>query len=578
MKPPGFGVDPAFRAAAARARARRRRRLVRPVLLGLLALALATAGWRLTRDRPETPPAIATGDDLAMVPEAEPGPETPAAPDPSLALRGLPRDPMVLRLSAGPSAPARTLPGPPGFEPGRAGPPAPDRLTLIEVGLGPGSGPRALDPPSSREDLALYQARRSRALAQARRSSSAPGDLALGLLPEAARHPFFADSLLRLGPGADLTTALTGAGLGSEAARAATGALPPLADPPRLAALRLRPGGTRSGTGPEPEAELLQLSLYGAGGYLTTLARLGAGRYARAADPWADRDLASEGRTAPKAPPRLLDAVYGAALGAGLGPDLTGELIVLLAQRMDLGRPAAPDQRLRVLYATRPGPGGAARLFYVGLDGRSGCYVLPMPAGGHACAGTGSLAGATAGIDDDAAVETLVARIVHVESGGRADAKNPLSSALGLGQFISSTWLRMMREHHPELAARMDRAALLALRTDPVLSVEMVYALARENAAYLAARGHGLTPGRLYLAHFLGAEGANRALSADPAAGVAEIMGTAVVSANPFLTGKTIGELLAWADRKMTGTAAPAVVSPEIRRYRETVDAILATG
>lgn len=251
---------------------------------------------------------------------------------------------------------------------------------------------------------------------------------------------------------------------------------------------------------------------------------------------------------------------------------------MLLAQRMDLGRPAAPDQRLRVLYATRPGPGGAARLFYVGLDGRSGCYVLPMPAGGHACAGTGSLAGATAGIDDDAAVETLVARIVHVESGGRADAKNPLSSALGLGQFISSTWLRMMREHHPELAARMDRAALLALRTDPVLSVEMVYALARENAAYLAARGHGLTPGRLYLAHFLGAEGANRALSADPAAGVAEIMGTAVVSANPFLTGKTIGELLAWADRKMTGTAAPAVVSPEIRRYRETVDAILATG
>ncbi|MBL3554730.1 hypothetical protein JMM51_21560, partial [Rhodovulum sulfidophilum] len=136
--------------------------LVRPVLLGLLALALATAGWRLTRDRPETPPAIATGDDLAMVPEVEPDAETPAAPDPSLALRGLPRDPMVLRLSAGPSAPARTLPGPPDFEPGRAGPPAPDRLTLIEVGLGPGSGPRALDPPSSREDLALYQARRSR--------------------------------------------------------------------------------------------------------------------------------------------------------------------------------------------------------------------------------------------------------------------------------------------------------------------------------------------------------------------------------------------------------------------------------
>ncbi|ARC90736.1 hypothetical protein [Rhodovulum sp. MB263] len=590
MNPPGFGVDPAFRAAAARARARRRRRLVRPVLLGLLALGLSAAGWRLSRDGPATPPpAIATGDDLAMVPEAEPDPQTPAPPDPSLALRGLPRDPMVLRLSAGPSAPARTLPGPPGFAPGRAGPPAPDRLTLIEAGLGAGNGPRALDPPSSREDLALYQARRSRALARAGGLSippgttpgTAPGDLALGLLPEAARQPFFADSLLRLGPGIDLAAALSRAGLGPEAGRAAAGALPALSGQPLLAALRLRPGGPRTQAGPETGAEtgaeLLQLSLYGAEGYLTTLARLGAGRYARAADPWAERDLAAESRAAPTAPPRLLDAVYSAALGAGLGPDLTGEMIVLLAQRMDLGRPAAPEDRLRVLYATRPGPGGAARLFYVGLEGRSSCYVLPMPEGGHACAGAGTLTGATAAIDGDAAVETLVARIVHVESGGRSDAKNPRSSALGLGQFISSTWLRMMREHHPELTARMDRAALLALRTDPVLSVEMVYALARENAAYLAARGHGLTPGRLYLAHFLGAEGADRALSADPGAGVAEVMGTAVVAANPFLTGKSIGELLAWADRKMTGTA-PAVVSPEIRRYRETVDAILATG
>ncbi|MEP6564151.1 MAG: M23 family metallopeptidase, partial [Mesorhizobium sp.] len=47
----------------------------------------------------------------------------------------------------------------------------------------------------------------------------------------------------------------------------------------------------------------------------------------------------------------------------------------------------------------------------------------------------------------DAAVETLTDRIVHVESGGSARAKNPLSSATGAGQFISKTWIRMMNTY-----------------------------------------------------------------------------------------------------------------------------------
>ena len=45
----------------------------------------------------------------------------------------------------------------------------------------------------------------------------------------------------------------------------------------------------------------------------------------------------------------------------------------------------------------------------------------------------------------DGAVDQLVGWIVRVESGGNARARNPLSSATGLGQFISSTWLRMIR-------------------------------------------------------------------------------------------------------------------------------------
>ena len=71
---------------------------------------------------------------------------------------------------------------------------------------------------------------------------------------------------------------------------------------------------------------------------------------------------------------------------------------------------------------------------------------------------------------DGSAVGKLVDRIIRVESGGSATAKNPLSSATGLGQFISSTWLRMMRTYRPDLARSLFGAgsAGAALRSDAV--------------------------------------------------------------------------------------------------------------
>lgn len=177
---------------------------------------------------------------------------------------------------------------------------------------------------------------------------------------------------------------------------------------------------------------------------------------------------------------------------------------------------------------------------------------------------------------DEAAVELLVDRIIRVESGGNARAKNPLSSATGLGQFIDSTWVRMMSTYRPDLAGSLSRADLLALRYDPTISREMVKALAREGEAYLKARGHRITAGRLYLCHFLGMQGAAVALSAEPGALVGDVMGAGVVSANPFLTGRNIAYLQNWAENKMrrkgspagpisSGPAVPAVTTREIR-------------
>ena len=178
------------------------------------------------------------------------------------------------------------------------------------------------------------------------------------------------------------------------------------------------------------------------------------------------------------------------------------------------------------------------------------------------------------------AVEVLVDQIIRVESGGNASAKNPLSSATGLGQFIESTWLRMMQQYRPDLTSSMSREALLALRNDPTISREMVTALAREGESYLRARGHQITAGRLYLCHFLGAEGANLVLSAQDPQLVVDVMGQGVINANPFLTGKTIAYVKDWAESKMShkggGPLPTAPVVPlEVQAYAKVIDTLV---
>ncbi len=165
--------------------------------------------------------------------------------------------------------------------------------------------------------------------------------------------------------------------------------------------------------------------------------------------------------------------------------------------------------------------------------------------------------------------ESLVDRIVGVESGGNATAKNPKSSATGAGQFIESTWLRMMKRHRPELMRGKSKAEVLALRNDPDLSREMVARLAEENSAHLRRNGVEPTDGRLYLAHFLGPDGAVSVLRAEPNTPLADVLGKGVLNANPFLKGKQAAWIVSWADGKM-GDPASARARIGTLRARQT--------
>lgn len=115
---------------------------------------------------------------------------------------------------------------------------------------------------------------------------------------------------------------------------------------------------------------------------------------------------------------------------------------------------------------------------------------------------------------------TYLAGVARRESNGRADAKNPNSSATGAFQFIDTTWKGMV-QNNPEafgmdagqvsrlLSTKEGTAEILALRNDPKLSAIAGALYAQQNAAYLERNlGGRATDADLYLAHFLGPAGA----------------------------------------------------------------------
>lgn len=151
----------------------------------------------------------------------------------------------------------------------------------------------------------------------------------------------------------------------------------------------------------------------------------------------------------------------------------------------------------------------------------------------------------------------IARRIQGAENGGGApDAKNPKSSATGNGQFIEDTWPSVLAATRPDLLKGRTPAQVLALRADPGLASQATEMYARQNGAALARAGFDVTPENIYLAHHFGPGGAIAALKANTNLPFGMVIpnGAQVLEKNPYLQGKTVGDVI-----KMVGGRLPAM-------------------
>jgi len=155
--------------------------------------------------------------------------------------------------------------------------------------------------------------------------------------------------------------------------------------------------------------------------------------------------------------------------------------------------------------------------------------------------------------------------------------KNPMSSAQGDYQFTNGTFVDMFKKTFPE-AKSMSDSQILAMRGSTLPNgqkVESVLgpAFTAQNVQYLQSKGLPVTGATAYLAHFLGPQGAERLLKADPSTPVSQVVSPDAIAANKsILQGKTVGDVQQWAanliDRKggTIGTASgalPAFAQPQ---------------
>lgn len=179
--------------------------------------------------------------------------------------------------------------------------------------------------------------------------------------------------------------------------------------------------------------------------------------------------------------------------------------------------------------------------------------------------------------DPTGAVEVFLSRVGAAESENTPGAKNSRSSAGGRYQFIDSTWANLVQTHRPDIwsglpgnTPKEKEAAASLIKEDNKLSEELLRAHTATNVKDLRNSGFPVTPGTIYLAHFLGVSGAKAVLAARPTADISTVVGTSAREKNPevFAQARTPEELINWAKGKMSEDSSPGRALPQVSAAR----------
>jgi hypothetical protein len=175
-------------------------------------------------------------------------------------------------------------------------------------------------------------------------------------------------------------------------------------------------------------------------------------------------------------------------------------------------------------------------------------------------------------------------KVIQVESGGRNIANQsgpggrPTSSAFGIAQITEGTFTDIAKRAKPGSA--LAGKTFEDMKADTSLQRIALAELTQHNANFLSKKGIPVNESSLYLAHFLGAGGAARAIGASDTDSIMEVVSDKQYAANPMLQKMTTaGDLKRWAEQKMGGAnsrqSTTMAISPQQQRsQQQALDAI----
>lgn len=149
-------------------------------------------------------------------------------------------------------------------------------------------------------------------------------------------------------------------------------------------------------------------------------------------------------------------------------------------------------------------------------------------------------------------------KIALAENGGKATGCSSSSSACGMFQFITSTWLA-------DTKALFGKPLDPSLRNDPTNSARAAaYELAtiRTQIGPLASQANVNLSAGLYLGYFLGSGGARRLLSAylqNPAQSACALLPSQCSANQSVMAGRSLAQLINWAAQKMQASGVPNI-------------------